>query len=116
MLAKTLDSLEPRQSTVAIIGLLDDKDAAAVIEPLSRHVTRWIAITADSHRAVNAIELARQIANLTEHACLVADSAAAAIEIARRDVAENDRILVTGSFFTVGPVLTLLAAELRPKS
>ena len=115
-LSKTLGSLEPRDNTIAIIGLLDDKDAAGVINPLSAHANRWIAITADSHRAVPAAELARQIANLTGHGCLVAESEDAAIEFARRSASENDRILVTGSFFTVGPVVKLLAADLRPKS
>jgi len=116
MLATTLERLERRANTTAIVGLLNDKDTVGVIEPLSRHIQRWIAITADSHRAVAANELARRVSNITGRACLVADSAAAAIELARRGASENDRIVVTGSFFTVGPVRKLLAAESRPKS
>ena len=108
VLAEILETSAVAGSTTAIIGILDDKDVPGVILPLRDQVDRWIAVTADSHRAVPANELARQIANLCERACLVAESVSSAIEIAQRDAAENDRILVTGSFFTVAPVLDQL--------
>ncbi len=108
VLAETLRANAVAGSTTVIFGILDDKDAAGVILPLRDQVDRWIAVTADSHRAVPASELARQVANLCDRACLVADSLASAMEFARRDVAENDRILVTGSFFLVGPALKQL--------
>ena len=108
VLAETLRANAVAGTTTAIIGMLDDKDTAGVILPLQDQVDRWIAVTADSHRAVPASELARRIANVCDRPCLVADSLAAAIEFARRDVAENDRILVTGSFFLVGPALKQL--------
>lgn len=108
VLAETLEASAVAGTTTAIIGILDDKDVAGVIVALRDQVDRWIAVTADNKRAVAANELARQIANLCERACLVADSLASAIEIAQRDFAENDRILVTGSFFLVGPALKLL--------
>jgi len=108
VLAETLQANAVAGSTTAIIGILDDKDAAGVILPLRDQVDRWIAVTADSQRALPATELARQVANLCDRACLVADSLASAMEFARRDVAENDRILVTGSFFLVGPALKQL--------
>ncbi len=95
---------------IAIVGLLNDKDAAGIIEPLMPYVSCWIAVTADSRRAVAAGELARQVANLSESGCLIAESTAAAIEFARHQASENDRILVTGSFFTVAPVIDYLAA------
>ncbi len=108
VLAGILEASPVAGATTAIIGMLDDKDVAGMILPLRDQVDRWIAVTADSHRAVPANELARQIANLCDRACLVADSLPSAMEIARHDVAENDRILVTGSFFLVGPALKLL--------
>ena len=108
VLAEILETSAVAGSTTAIIGILDDKDVPGVILPLRNQVDRWIAVTADSHRAVPANELARQIANICERACLVAESISSAIEIAQRDAAENDRILVTGSFFLVGPALKQL--------
>jgi len=80
------------------------------------HVDRWIAMPAGSLRAVAASELARRVANLAGRACLVAESTAAAIDLARRTASENDRILATGSFFTVSPILEQLSTHSRTKS
>jgi dihydrofolate synthase/folylpolyglutamate synthase len=116
VLAMTLLAMRIDGGTIAIVGLLDDKDVEGVVGPLLVHVDRWIAMTADSHRAIAASELARRIANLAGRACLVAESTAAAIELARRTASENDRILATGSFFTVSPILELLTTLSRTKS
>jgi dihydrofolate synthase/folylpolyglutamate synthase len=115
-LARTLTAMPSAGAILAIVGMLDDKDVQGVVGALEEHVDRWIALTADSHRALLANELGRQIANLTGRACLVADSVASAIEFARRESSENDRILATGSFFTVGPVLDQLATLSRSKT
>lgn len=115
-LAATLTLTATSGQLVAIVGVLDDKDVDGMIAPLTRLVDRWIALRADSLRAVSANELARQISNITDMACLVADSPAHAVEFTRRRASENDRILVTGSFFTVGPVLNQLTTVSRPKS
>ena len=89
----------------AIIGLLDDKDVAGIAVPLNAHIDHWIAVTADSHRAVPAPELARQISNCCNRPCQVSDSLAAALRAAERHAGAADTILVTGSFYTVGPAL-----------
>ena len=103
--AASLALLEPAGETIAIVGLLADKDVRGMISPLLDAVDRWIAVTAGNDRAVAANELARQIASLSGKPCLVAETFADAVENARRSASENDRILVTGSFYTVGPVL-----------
>ena len=115
VLASTLGLMGSSGTTFAIVGLLHDKDVTGVIEPLAEQVDTWIAMTAASKRAVAANELARQISNITGKACLVAESPHDAVEFARRSASENDRILATGSFFTVGPILDQLATESRPK-
>ena len=115
-LARTLASMPSTGAILAIAGVLDDKDVKGMIGALAEHVDRWIALTADSYRALPANELGRQIANLTGRPCFVADSVAEAVEFARRESAENDRILATGSFFTVGPVLDQLATLSRSKT
>jgi len=115
-LAGILGSGTHTGSTTAIIGMLDDKDVEGVVVPLNRHVDRWIVVTAGSHRALPAAELARRIANACDRPCLVADSLDAALESARHEAATGDRILVTGSFFLVGPVLDRLRLYSPPKS
>lgn len=108
VLAQTLDAEERAGTTQAIIGMLDDKDVEGSVLPLNRHIDQWIAVSADSHRAIPSQELARRIANACGRPCQVADSLADAMESARRDASINDRILVTGSFYLVGPVLECL--------
>lgn len=102
------ESLADDPARIGIIGLLTDKDAKGVLRPLLPYADRWVAITAASHRALAAGELARQLANLGQQPCLIANSVQDAVEFARRQAAESDRILVTGSFFTVAPVLECL--------
>ncbi len=116
MLAATLSEEERDGETIAIIGMLDDKDVEGVVAPLNEHITRWVAVAADSHRAIPAAELARRIANHSNRPCLVADSLSTALEIARQEAGENDTILVTGSFYLVGPVLQQLELYSRPDS
>ena len=114
VLAATLAANRRKGETLAIIGMLDDKDVEGVVEPLNEHVDRWIAVAAESHRAIPAAELARRIANHGNRPCVVAESLVAAIEIARQDAGENDTILVTGSFYLVGPVQQQLELYSRP--
>lgn len=89
----------------AIVGVLDDKDVAGIVQPLAPLVQRWIAVTADAARAIPATELARQVANTTGRPCLVADTVAAAIEIAAARTSPEVPVLITGSFYVVGPAL-----------
>ncbi len=92
--------------TVAIVAMLDDKDVEGVVAPLAEHVDHWIAVAADSPRAISVDELARRVANVTGAACLAATSLDEAISRAQALTSPRDRILVTGSFYLVGPVLT----------
>lgn len=94
--------------TIAILGMLDDKDVEGVVNHLQPHVDQWIAVAADSHRAISADELARRVANATGVACLVGDSLESAIERAEELAGVDDRVLLTGSFYLVGPALNQL--------
>ncbi|MDJ0793967.1 MAG: folylpolyglutamate synthase/dihydrofolate synthase family protein [Woeseiaceae bacterium] len=116
MLAATLGESQRDGETIAIIGMLDDKDVEGVTAPLDEYISRWIAVAADSHRAIPAAELARRIANHNNRPCLVAGSLSEALEIAGQWTGENDTILVTGSFYLVGPVLQQLELYSRPET
>jgi len=107
-LAEALREEEHDGQTVAILAMLDDKDVAGCVSHLRDQVDHWIAVTADSPRAIAADKLARQVANATNSACLVADSLDAAIRRALELAQPADRVLVTGSFYLVGPVLNQL--------
>ncbi len=102
--------------TWCIIGLLDDKDVEGIAAPLNDHVGHWIAVTAESHRALAAEECGRRIANCSDRPCMIGESLRDAMDYARRHAAPDDRILITGSFYLVGPALQILELYSRPES
>jgi dihydrofolate synthase/folylpolyglutamate synthase len=99
------EAIGDRPCAAAIVGMLDDKDVEGIASALAEVVDRWIAVTATGPRAIQTDELARRIANATGKACLIAESPEAAIEVAREFAGGSGRILVTGSFYVVGPFL-----------
>jgi dihydrofolate synthase/folylpolyglutamate synthase len=108
-LAETLNaepnSITGNGRTWAIVGLLDDKDVEGVAGALDSTVDHWIAVTANSARAVPAQELARRVANACGRPCRMIAHLEDAMQFAQRVASEKDTILVTGSFYLVGPAL-----------
>ncbi len=92
----------------AIIGLLDDKDVAGIVTALDPRIDHWIATTANSPRALPAMEVARQLANACARPCHIVELPGDAMEYARGASADRDTVLVTGSFYVVGPALERL--------
>ena len=109
VLAGALAALPAAARCVAIIGMLDDKDVEGVATALGAAVDDWVVMTAESPRAIPAGELARRIANASNRPCLVADSLDQALAEARDRAGPAGRVLVTGSFYLVGPVTEALA-------
>mgnify|MGYP001826911111 FL=1 len=108
MLAHTLAVDAGERRTIAIVAMLDDKDVDGFARALDEHVDLWIATTASGARALPAGELARRVANVTGRPCLIADAHRDALQVAEKEAATGDRIVVTGSFYLVGPVLQRL--------
>lgn len=115
VLADALDGTRLQGETWAIIGLLEDKDAEGIAAALDSQVDHWIAVTADNARALQADELARRVANACGRPCRIGDSLEEAMQYAQRSASENDRILLTGSFYLVGPALSNLERYSRSK-
>jgi dihydrofolate synthase / folylpolyglutamate synthase len=107
-LADSLAALQPSPAVTAIIGVLADKELPGIILPLVPHVARWIAVTARNPRALPARELAQSVAHLANKPCLIADDLSQAMISAEKHSADGEIILVTGSFYTVGPALEAL--------
>ena len=108
VLAESLRSLSHEGQVTAVIGMLADKDVQGIVEPLSELVDSWIAVPVAGSRAEPAPVLAQQIANCCAKPCRIAESMPEALEIADRQVDLQDLILVSGSFYTVGPALEWL--------
>lgn len=96
-----------RPRTLAVAGVLADKDAAGIGAALAPLIDEWILCTLPSARGGSAAELAARLAPTVQHP-LLADSVAQGCEIARARAREGDRVVVFGSFHTVGPALEWL--------
>jgi len=106
VLAENLAASGFARETVAVCGMLRDKDIAGVLEALAPRVDRWHFASLGGSRGAASSELAAALrgeAPRHEHAS-VADALAAARSGAR----EDDKIVVFGSFLTVGEATTWL--------
>ena len=115
VLAGALAATPARGRTFAVIGMLADKDAAAVASALDSGIDRWFVATLPEARGLEATELARRIRPRVRGAIEQAASPAAACEAARAAARRGDRIVVCGSFHTVGPALEWLGLYFSPQ-
>jgi dihydrofolate synthase/folylpolyglutamate synthase len=88
--------------TIAVFGMLKDKDIAGVVRAVAPRITRWHLATLPGTRGADAALLAGVLLKekiqtpFFEHATL-----AEALGAARSEAGENDKIIVFGSFLTV---------------
>lgn len=99
-----------RGRTIAVCGILGDKDIETIVRILAGQVRQWIAAQLDGPRSLAAAELARRIAAACGAGVTAAESIAAGLSAARESARPGDRVLVFGSFLTVGPALACLGA------
>ncbi len=93
--------------TVAVCGMLADKDVAGVLGPLGSRIDSWFAATTEGPRGLDGEDLAQRGTSAGIDMTAVG-SIAEAMELAANTAREGDRVVVFGSFHTVGPALTHL--------
>lgn len=113
-LARSLAALPPRPA-VWVLGMYADKDAEGFLDSLPiRQQDRVIATRADGPKARPAEELAAAAA-LRKHPNLeLGATVIEACEHAARLAKNGDRVVITGSFSTVGPARTWLQSTTGP--
>jgi len=107
-LAENLDAMGYYPTTHAVFGAMADKDLRPMFERLDPLIDRWYLCDLPTPRAARALDLAairqgvgkRQEVSASRHA-----SPLAALQAAVAAADPADRIVVFGSFFTVGGVL-----------
>src|SRR5690606_28418402 len=116
-LAQNLDGMGFFPYTHAVVGMMHDKDIAAVIAAFGDRVDHWYCSDLEGARASTVEELAEVIEKTVPEGSLEPTTIsrfknpAVAFEEARKRAGEDDRILVFGSFSTVGPVLQHLGRK-----
>jgi len=107
VLAANLREFPARGRTTAVCGMLADKDVAGVLEELRGAFDGWLAATTVGPRGLADSQLAgRAQACGIEMAC--GGSVLEAMQHAADAARAGDRIVVFGSFHTVGPALSRL--------
>ena len=106
VLAQNLSDLGPCSGTLAVFGMLRDKDIAGVVSTLVKHVDQWFVCTLPPPRGASASELAQVLRQAGVGALREFENPAKAYAAARSGAAENDRIVVFGSFHTVAGVIS----------
>jgi dihydrofolate synthase/folylpolyglutamate synthase len=107
VLASQLKERPCQGSTLAVVGILGDKDAPAIGAALAPAVQRWFLCDLHGPRGIGAAELARRLHGVAREPVL-AGSVAEACAAARAAARPGDRIVVCGSVHTVGPALEWL--------
>ena len=108
------DHLAARPSqgrTFAVVGILGDKDSAAVAQLLHPLVDRWIICTIHEPRGLPAEELARRMktgAGLDDRDIELAPSVEEGFAAAKAQAVPGDRVIVCGGFNIVGSAMRWL--------
>jgi dihydrofolate synthase/folylpolyglutamate synthase len=107
VLAAQLQERPCQGRTLAVVGILGDKDAPAIARALQPALDRWFLCGLEGPRGISATELARRLEPIVRDPIL-ADSVRAGCEAARAAARPGDRVVVCGSVHTVGPALEWL--------
>jgi dihydrofolate synthase / folylpolyglutamate synthase len=94
--------------TLGVCGILADKDASGIAEILDVSIDEWWCASLDGVRGRSGEELANAVRGKVATNVEAADSVAAACAAALKVATPHDRIVVFGSFHTVGPALDWL--------
>lgn len=106
-LAEMLAAKPVAGRTLAVIGMMQNKDMAGVIARLQAEVDAWYVANLATARSADANKLAEIIRSLTEAAEVgVYTDVITACEAAKAAAGKDDRVLVCGSFYTVAAALS----------
>jgi dihydrofolate synthase/folylpolyglutamate synthase len=89
--------------TIAVCGILGDKDVAGIAAELRGTVDLWIPAGLPGPRAGSVGQLAERLAGAGVRVSATAPDVVGACERAAAEARPGDRVVVFGSFLTVGP-------------
>lgn len=105
ILAGNLSAAGFAPETIAVCGMLRDKDIGGVLREIAPRITRWHLASLPGARGASAEELEAKLGGGIRQKFA---SPQAAFAAARERAAESDKIVVFGSFLTVGEVMAWL--------
>jgi dihydrofolate synthase/folylpolyglutamate synthase len=111
VLAHNLAAQPCAGQTIAVCGMFADKDSTGVIEALRSEINNWVVVGVSGARALAPAALAKKITDLGGTVTHVAQDVSSGCEFAQSQIQPEDRVVVFGSFYTVGPALEWISAH-----
>jgi len=111
VLADNLAGLSTRGRCFGVCGILADKDAIGIVNALSDSIAQWLFVSLSGERGMSAESLMERVSAYLPTQASAHASVAEACAAARARATAADRIVVFGSFHTVGPALDWLEAH-----
>jgi dihydrofolate synthase/folylpolyglutamate synthase len=114
VLAENLADMGRYRRTLAVVGMLRDKDIAETCRALRGRIDRWYTATLDNPRGATAEEIEAGIVRSGAGGEIRRFATPrAALAAAQEEAGEGDRIVAFGSFYTVAEVMAARAATPR---
>ncbi len=101
-LRAALERLPPARHTFVVFAAMRDKDVAGVVAPFLPLAERWFVTQGNTDRGATAAELAELLTSAGAPRVSTAATVGDACAAARAAAQPSDRVLVFGSFVTVG--------------
>jgi len=114
-LAAQLAAKERRGRTIAVCGVLGDKDVEGIVSELQGSFDAWVIVGLQGGRALEPEVLAERVRAGGVKVEAVAADVVAGCRAAEALAQSGDRVVVFGSLLTVGPALAILASR-RPSA
>ena len=117
VLARNLKGHPVPGKTFGVCGILADKDAKSIASILDPCIQTWWCASVNGARGRGGEDLAAAVREEVAGEVVAADSVASACAAAFQVAGPLDRIVVFGSFHTVGPAMDWLESQgLLPRS
>ena len=115
VLYDTIVKLDYDGNLIIVVGFLMDKQVSSFVKIIHSLVHRWIVCDLDHPRAIPAEKLSFLISSQLDKPVQITDSISIALNHAHASVKPGDIVLVTGSFYTVGPALKWIELQIQDK-
>jgi dihydrofolate synthase/folylpolyglutamate synthase len=112
-LARNLNARSCDGRTIAVCGMFADKDVTGVIDAVRAQIDLWVVSGVSGARGLAAEVLAEKVAKCGATVAQIAANVESACNAAQSLAKLGDRIVVFGSFHTVGPALAWLGRSNR---
>ncbi|MES2407801.1 MAG: bifunctional tetrahydrofolate synthase/dihydrofolate synthase [Pseudomonadota bacterium] len=107
-LSANLKARPSKGKTLALIGMLADKDIDGVAQAMHAEIDEWLLVSLDVARGATALRLYEALRQAGVRGSIIcSDNVAKGWSLACERASENDRICVFGSFYTAAQVLQL---------